>query len=174
MHGFVEWVDAEGAVTAALALVRLGAPLVAAWFAACWVIAVLAEGTAIGALATRALPMAVLVTLGASPAAAEDGPGTATMSVVPDEPATPPTVRQQPADRAPAPAPSPPPDEWLVEPGDSFWSIAESVVGDRLGHPPSDAETDPYWRRLVDANRDRIVSGDADVITPGQRFVLPV
>ena len=68
-----------------------------------------------------------------------------------------------------APAPV---DEWLVEPGDSFWSIAEDVVGDRLGRPGSEAEVAAYWGRLVEANRPGLVSGDPDLIYPGQRFTL--
>jgi nucleoid-associated protein YgaU len=64
-------------------------------------------------------------------------------------------------------------DQWVVAAGESFWSIAEDVVTDRLGRPPGDAEIARYWVRLVDANADRLVSGEADLIYPGQVFVLP-
>jgi hypothetical protein len=63
-------------------------------------------------------------------------------------------------------------DQWLVEPGDSFWSIAEDVVADRLGRPGSDAEVAAYWARLVDANRPNLASGDPDLIYPGERMLL--
>lgn len=63
---------------------------------------------------------------------------------------------------------------WVVERGDHFWSIAERVVGDRLGRAASDAEVDPYWRLLIAANQDRLANpGDPDLILPGQRFLLP-
>jgi nucleoid-associated protein YgaU len=93
----------------------------------------------------------------------EAGEGTATMSVLPE-----------PAAAAPVPSPAPAaPTTWTVEPGDSFWSIAEEVLADAWGRPPSDAEVDPYWRALIAANRDRITSGNPDLIFPGQTFLLP-
>jgi nucleoid-associated protein YgaU len=73
---------------------------------------------------------------------------------------------------APAPAPEASPDEWVVEPGDSFWSIAEDVVADRLGRPGSEPEVATYWARLVDANRSTLASGDPDLIYPGERMLL--
>jgi nucleoid-associated protein YgaU len=62
---------------------------------------------------------------------------------------------------------------WVVEPGDSFWSIADEIVTDRLGRAPSDAEVAAYWSVLVAANADRLVTGDPDVIYPGQQLLLP-
>jgi hypothetical protein len=62
---------------------------------------------------------------------------------------------------------------WVVMPGESFWSIAEDVVEERLGRPGSEGEVARYWRQLVAANTDRLVSGNADLIFPGQRFVVP-
>ncbi|MBA2279909.1 MAG: LysM peptidoglycan-binding domain-containing protein, partial [Acidimicrobiia bacterium] len=62
---------------------------------------------------------------------------------------------------------------WTVAAGDSFWSIAERVVESMLGRPPSDPEVDGYWRTLVAANADRLVSPSPDLIHPGQVFVLP-
>jgi nucleoid-associated protein YgaU len=67
-----------------------------------------------------------------------------------------------------ADVPAPAVDEWVVAPGESFWSIAEEVVGDA---PAGDVET--YWRSLIEANRDRLVSPSPDLIRPGQVFVLP-
>lgn len=79
-------------------------------------------------------------------------------------------------EQAPATAPlAPQPERWLVEPGDHLWSIATAVVGDLTGHVnPSDAEVGRYWSALVAANRDRLVDpANADLIYPGQEFVLP-
>ena len=59
--------------------------------------------------------------------------------------------------------------------GDSFWTIAEETVADaRAGAAPSEAEVTAYWRRLVDANRDRLAApANPDLLLPGQRLVLP-
>jgi endonuclease/exonuclease/phosphatase family metal-dependent hydrolase len=97
----------------------------------------------------------------------------------------------RPAGGAPAAAPSPrtagepaaPPGwsapvaavetERVVQPGDSFWSIAESVVAGPGGTAPP-AVIVPYWRQLIAANRDRLVHPcNPDLIFPGQVFVLP-
>lgn len=195
--GFAEWLAARGAATAAVALVRVGALVAAAWMAAVTAGVALAEAAGaarLAATAERALPrvlrraaggvagagLASVVALGgvaAGPAAAQDlpvavaddGEGTATMSLL--------------ADDDPAPAPAPPPEspaspvppvgEWLVEPGDSFWSIAEELVGDALGRHPSGSEVAAYWRTLVDANRTRLVTPDPDLLLPGQSLALP-
>jgi hypothetical protein len=75
------------------------------------------------------------------------------------------------------PGPSPPaPDAttWVVEPGDSFWSIAADVVTGPDQPTPPDREVSRYWRRLVDANRDRLVDpGNPDLLMPGQTLTLP-
>lgn len=66
------------------------------------------------------------------------------------------------------------PTMWTVEPGQHFWSIAESVLATAWGRPPTDRELAPYWRALVEANRDRLVHvNNADLIFPAQTFVVP-
>jgi nucleoid-associated protein YgaU len=62
---------------------------------------------------------------------------------------------------------------WSVEPGESFWSIATEVLADRWGRTPTDGEVGPYWRALVRANSDRLVTGDPDLLYAGQVLVLP-
>ena len=106
-------------------------------------------------------------------------------SATPGEPATPGevvtldallTIEEQhsPGPRATAPAAEAADDTWLVQPGDHLWHIAEHVLADHLGRDASDAEVVPYWQRLIEVNRDRLVHrDDPDLILPGQRFVLP-
>lgn len=77
------------------------------------------------------------------------------------------------ADRTVADDAEPGLDVWSVEPGESFWSIATEVLADRWGRPPSDGEVTPYWRALVEANADRLVTGDPDLLYAGQVLVLP-
>jgi nucleoid-associated protein YgaU/DNA-binding SARP family transcriptional activator len=64
--------------------------------------------------------------------------------------------------------------EITVQPGDSFWSIAESAIADAWDRTPTSAETIPYWKALVDGNRDRLdPPQDPNLIYPGQVFDLP-
>lgn len=80
------------------------------------------------------------------------------------------------ADRTPAPPAADAPRESLrvvVEHGDNMWMIAERHLAEVLGRPPTDGETTPYWKKLVGANRERIRSGDPDLIFPGEEIVLP-
>lgn len=58
-----------------------------------------------------------------------------------------------------------------VQPGDSFWSIAEKAEARRLGRHPTDAETGHYWQTLVAANRHQV--SNPDLIFPGQVVNLP-
>jgi nucleoid-associated protein YgaU len=84
-------------------------------------------------------------------------------------------------DGSPAPAvgtvPSPMPvpgDTWIVQPGDSFWSIAEDVLGSPGGVPPGERDVGRYWCRLIDANRTGLVDpGNPDLLVPGQELVVP-
>lgn len=61
----------------------------------------------------------------------------------------------------------------VVEKGDHLWSISASHLEDRLTHAPSAAEITPYWREVIEANTDRLRSGDPDLIFPGETVVLP-
>jgi hypothetical protein len=63
--------------------------------------------------------------------------------------------------------------EVVVAAGDHLWGIAERTVAQRLGRTPTDAEIAPYWSKLIDANRDRLATGDPDLIFAGQVFRLP-
>ena len=77
---------------------------------------------------------------------------------------TPPAVAEKPE---PAPA------TYTVTPGDTFWSIADQTLR-AAGHDPDDGAIIPYWRSLIEANRDRLRARDEpDLIFPGQVFVLP-
>jgi hypothetical protein len=81
-------------------------------------------------------------------------PGTATLSLDPG------------IDAAPV-APAPPDDvlpDHVVVPGDHLWAIADATVSEHLGHPATDAEIDPYWRRVIAANPQ---FADPDLIYPG-------
>jgi hypothetical protein len=87
-------------------------------------------------------------------------------------PAAGPAPPATPTGWSPAPDPAPPAGEatsWVVEPGDSFWSIAEDVVGGER-----ERAVGRYWRTLVEANRSRLVDpSNPDLLVPGQELTLP-
>jgi nucleoid-associated protein YgaU len=145
----------------------------------------LAAGTLLGAL-----PSATVATsaLGPTPAAAlpvehvqSPGPATATMTRSAQDTPTAvmthlPAEQSPPARPAPGRAPAPaaaPLSSWTVEAGDSFWSIAAETVAPS-GDAPSDRQVTGYWRRLVEANRSRLLDpGNPDLLVPGQELLLP-
>lgn len=98
-------------------------------------------------------------------------PPVALMSI--DEPASPPTpiaAPTTPLASTPAPAHRASAPEYVVRPGDHFWSIAAAHAGPEADRPT----VVRYWQRLVDANRDRLADPDnPDLIFAGQVFVLP-
>ena len=61
-----------------------------------------------------------------------------------------------------------------VEQGDHFWKLAEEQLTDSWGREPTDSETAPYWRDVVDTNLERLAPPhDPNLIYPGQQFLLP-
>jgi nucleoid-associated protein YgaU len=125
-------------------------------------------------LASSGLPAVAAPALRATPAAAQ----TTTTSTRPPTTDTVTMHRLGPADAPPPLAVAPltrlEPGRWTVKSGECFWSIAQSVMSDRLGRAPTDAEIVPYWRRLIDTNRrDLVNAGDPDLIVPGQVFTIP-
>jgi nucleoid-associated protein YgaU len=38
---------------------------------------------------------------------------------------------------------------------------------------PTNREVAEYWHRVIEANRDRLRSGDPDLIYPGEEIILP-
>jgi hypothetical protein len=84
------------------------------------------------------------------------------------------TLPLRPGPPAPARAAPAPPSTAVVQAGQSFWTIAESVLRQRLGRAPGEAEVAAYWARLVAANYSRlVVAGDPNLIYSGQVLVLP-
>ncbi len=73
------------------------------------------------------------------------------------------------------PRPSPQhvePSTYVVVKGDNLWKIACMQISNE--HPdPTSGEIVPYWLELIDLNRDRLRSGDPDLIYPGEELLLP-
>lgn len=78
---------------------------------------------------------------------------------------------------APPPTPSHTPSAdgvWEVGRDEHFWSIAERVSAEAWSRVPTDREVDPYWRTLVETNRDRLADRDnPDLLFAGQVLTVP-
>lgn len=196
-----QWVESRSAATAAMAIVRLFAELATWYLVALSLLHAIASG---GGRTSRAvadalsLPGARRVVcaglglglvassgLGAADADAGGPPqgqgtgratmvpvtdGTATMTpiapIAPIAPVAPEVHDVGPPSRWPA--------TWRVVEGESMWSIAEELVADHAGQSPGPAAVDRLWRRLIEANRHRLVDpDDPDLILPGQVFEVP-
>ncbi len=88
----------------------------------------------------------------------------------PAEPAAGPAVRAA-AEVAVLTVPTPG-AAYVVERGDSLWTIACRALADAHGGRPSAAEVASFWKHIYAANRD-VVGGDPDLIFPGQRLSIP-
>jgi hypothetical protein len=101
----------------------------------------------------------------ASPAPASSAPSPT--SSVPD-PALPTST-------APVPAASAPPAHSVLA-GDSLWEIAAAQLANATGRDRaalSPADIAGYWVRVCEANRDRLQSGDLNLIYAGEVVDLP-
>lgn len=107
-----------------------------------------------------------------APAPSTDASGAAGSTGAPSLPPAPPAVAVSGQPSAPS-SEHVPSETVVVEPGMSFWSIAAEALAD-AGHPSDDASVGRYWRRLIDANRGRLVVPDnPDLLLPGQVLLLP-
>lgn len=61
-----------------------------------------------------------------------------------------------------------------VAAGENLWSIARDRLSRLTDASPSDSEIAAYWTDLIAANRGRLMSGDPDLIYPGEVLALPV
>ena len=59
---------------------------------------------------------------------------------------------------------------WTVRHGDHLWSIAHTTLAEAWDRPPTEAETDRYWRSVLQANASL---ADPDLIFAGQVIRLP-
>lgn len=67
-----------------------------------------------------------------------------------------------------------PVDNYTVLDGDSLWTIAARRLAlDGQAEPAGDDIT-VYWRRIIDANRHSLRSGDPNLIYPGEIIAMPV
>ncbi|HET9608366.1 MAG TPA: LysM domain-containing protein [Acidimicrobiales bacterium] len=119
------------------------------------------------------------------------GPGTATMTRQDEPPPGSATMTRQdepprgsatmtrlgelgPVPSATPPAPAIDPTAWVVEPGDSFWSIAADVTAAPDGSPADERTVTRYWHALIEANRSHLADPrNPDLLVPGQHLTVP-
>ena len=198
LDGLSAWADDRGPAASAIALVRFGAELVTWYLLGLSVLHASASGLGLASArsmvevlalpgARRVVRTGLGVGLVASSALSGESAeppqpeGTATMQPLHDVAPTTGTAAMRPLPE-PDPVAAPTmrqtsvaelPRTHRVVDGESFWTIATEALEQAWGRRPSDAETDPYWRALVDANRGRLAGDDPDLILPGQVFELP-
>jgi hypothetical protein len=101
-------------------------------------------------------------------------PPSPTAPIVPPT-TTPPAPVMPPASATPAPAPRMGATH-TVAPGEHLWSIAATHIATSTGRATrhlTAAEIAPYWSRLVDMNRQRLRSGNQNLVYPGEVLDLP-
>jgi nucleoid-associated protein YgaU len=92
--------------------------------------------------------------------------------IYPGEPTVLPPVAAAPAQPAPETRVQ---ASHVVVAGENLWTIARDHLAEARGgaDEPTTREVAAYWLRVVEANRNRLRSGDPDLIYPGERIVLP-
>jgi hypothetical protein len=63
-----------------------------------------------------------------------------------------------------------------VSTGDSLWTLTRDALARESGRDPATIGNDeiaPRWGHVCDANRDRLRSGDVNVLAPGEEVVIP-
>jgi LysM repeat protein len=61
----------------------------------------------------------------------------------------------------------------MVVVNDNLWEIAERHLRQVAGRDVTEDEVAQYWARVVDANRDTVISGDPNLIYPHEQIALP-
>ena len=68
------------------------------------------------------------------------------------------------------------PAEVVVVEGDNLWVLSARHLASTTGRALLDVpvgEVAPYWFRVCETNRARLVSGDPNLVLPGERVILP-
>ena len=66
-----------------------------------------------------------------------------------------------------------PGSEVVVEAGDNLWTISRRHLTAALDRPPTNEEIAPYWRQVIVDNQPELISGDPDLIYPGEVVKMP-
>ena len=58
-------------------------------------------------------------------------------------------------------------NNWIVQPGDSYWKIATETLAARHDHHPGDQQVSRFVRQLIESNAPRLGYDDATLLRPG-------
>ncbi len=84
-----------------------------------------------------------------------------------------PTTTLLPAPPAPlAPRSEPAAHVHTVVSGDNLWTIAAAELSRQTGRT-AEADVRDYWLRIIETNRSRLLSGNPDLIYPGESILCP-
>ena len=56
--------------------------------------------------------------------------------------------------------------------GDNLWTIAAAELSRQTGHA-AEADIRDYWLQIIESNRSRLLSGNPDLIYPGESILCP-
>jgi nucleoid-associated protein YgaU len=65
------------------------------------------------------------------------------------------------------------PNAVTVAAGDHLWKISRTYLERVIGEPADIRQVSRLWREVIAINRDRLRSGDPDLIYPGETIVMP-
>ncbi len=109
-----------------------------------------------------------------------DGRGAGGIAELPPDTTVPPTTVLPSPPLVPAAPPASAPaslaTEVVIAPGDNLWELAARQVAAGAARARAEVTDDqiaPYWVRVCDANRAHLLSGDPNLVYPGERVVLP-
>ncbi len=190
-HDVLAWVDAQGAAVAAVALLRPIALVLAGYLLATTLLAVgarlVGDARAVAAverlapavvaqLARRATAGAALLAVATTQAPVAAATARTEITTRPDPAKGPITMRELPPEAAPnaPPTPTGTAATWTIASGEHLWFVARHTLESTWGRRPTDREVDPYWRALIERNRDRLPDRDLpDLVVPGLVVELP-
>ncbi len=186
------WLREAGGAAAAFAIVRVGALAVAGYATLLGVLGTLARATRAAALSRIVLRLAlptlrplvapaaaITISIASALPAAAQGRGEPSrpapvMQMIGPAASEPPVMTFVITPPAAAETPEPAPATLHRGPGRHVLVDRRPDASCRRAHDPDDGAIIPYWRSLIDANRDRLRARDEpDLIFPGQVFVLP-
>jgi nucleoid-associated protein YgaU len=65
------------------------------------------------------------------------------------------------------------PAKVTVQSGDNLWVLCRRHLTSALGRRPASGEIAPYWQKVIARNQPDLISGNPDLIYPGEVIEMP-